>query len=71
MLIFFCIGKFIDLLIYSSLSKVFKEELKYLLWSLCKFCRRNVKIVDNICSGYGVFFLRIIEEVKGIVLSKV
>lgn len=50
MSISFCIGKPIDLLIYSSLSKAFKEELKHLLWSLFKPCRRNVKIADNIRS---------------------
>lgn len=71
MSISFCIGKPIDLLIYSSLSKTFKEELKHLLWSLCKPCRRNAKIADNIRSRPGVSLPRTTEEVKGTASSKV
>lgn len=71
MSISFCIGKPIDLLIYSSLSKAFKEELNHLLWRLCKPCRRNAKIADNIRSGHGVSLPRTTDEVKGTASSKV
>lgn len=62
MSISFCIGKPIDLLIYSSLSKAFKEELNHLLRSLCKPCRRNAKIADNIRSQHGAPLPRTTEE---------
>lgn len=53
MSISFCIGKPIDLLIYCSLSKAFKEELKYLL-CFCRPCRRKVSIEVNNCAQQRV-----------------
>lgn len=50
MSISFCIGKPIDLLIYCSLSKAFKEELKYLLMCFCRPCRRKVSIEERNCA---------------------
>lgn len=41
MSISFCVGKPIDLLIYCSLSKAFREEFKYILSCFCIVCRRN------------------------------
>lgn len=42
MSISFCIGKPIDLLIYCSLSRSFKEELKYIISLCCRPGRRKV-----------------------------
>lgn len=42
MSISFCIGKPIDLLIYCSLSRSFKEELKYIMSLCCRPDRRKV-----------------------------
>lgn len=54
MSISFCIGKPIDLLIYCSLSKAFKEELKYLLMCFCRPCRRKVSIEERNCAQQRV-----------------
>lgn len=65
MSISFCIGKPIDLLIYCSLSRAFKEELKYLLMCFCRPCRRKVNIKESNSAQQKVFIQRPIKRVGG------